>query len=105
MKQNILENHGPLCALYKPIKTKVRFPVRRGLPGVSAHDPDGIAEHGVAGLGRLGGRYVQVRENTWLDPVAEPAYKYPEGRWFTSSAWGRNACKKKSRRTRSCAIT
>ncbi len=39
--------------------------------------------------GGWGGRYVRVRENTWLDPVAEPGYRYPEGRCYGNSAWGR----------------
>ena len=38
-------------------------------------------------------RFTRVRENTWLDPVSEPGYKYPEGKWFTSTAWGRNRLK------------
>ncbi len=40
--------------------------------------------------GGWGGRYVNVRENTWLDPVPDPDYAYPKGRWYGSSAWGRN---------------
>ena len=39
--------------------------------------------------GGWGGRYINVRENTWLDPVPEPDYTYPEGRWYTATAWGR----------------
>jgi len=35
-----------------------------------------------------------VRDNTWLDPVAEPGYRYPEGRWFGNSAWGRTRLRK-----------
>ncbi|MDX1286386.1 MAG: hypothetical protein R3182_15310, partial [Draconibacterium sp.] len=41
-----------------------------------------------------GGRYVLVRENTWLDPVPEKGYSYPEGRWYGSNAWGRVSSKK-----------
>jgi len=41
--------------------------------------------------GGWAGRYVRVRDNTWLDPVPERGYRYPEGRWFTQSAWGRSA--------------
>jgi hypothetical protein len=40
-------------------------------------------------FGGWGGRYVLVRENTWLDPVPFEGYQYPEGRWYTRSAWGR----------------
>lgn len=37
---------------------------------------------------------MKVRENTWLDPVEEEGYVYPEGRWYTSNAWGRTRLKK-----------
>jgi hypothetical protein len=37
---------------------------------------------------------VRVRENTWLDPLLEPGYKYPEGRWYSSTAWGRQRARK-----------
>ena len=33
---------------------------------------------------------MKVRENTWLDPVPFEGYRYPEGRWYTGTAWGRN---------------
>lgn len=29
-----------------------------------------------------------MRENTWLDPVPEEDYSYPEGRWYAGTAWG-----------------
>ncbi|MHC4643734.1 MAG: hypothetical protein ACYS32_18990, partial [Planctomycetota bacterium] len=45
--------------------------------------------------GGWGGRYVKVRENTWLDPVLESGYQYPKGRWYSSSAWGRQRARKK----------
>jgi len=44
--------------------------------------------------GGWAGRYVKIRANTWLDPVLEPGYEYPEGRWYTSSAWGRKRLRK-----------
>ena len=46
--------------------------------------------------GGWGGRYVKVRENTWLDPVLESGYQYPEGRWYSSSAWGRQRARKEN---------
>jgi hypothetical protein len=45
--------------------------------------------------GGWAGRYVRIRENTWLDPVAEPGYKHPEGRWYTRTGWGRVRLRKK----------
>jgi hypothetical protein len=46
------------------------------------------------GWGGWGGRYVRVHENIWLDPVQEPGYQYPEGRWYSSTAWGRQRARK-----------
>jgi hypothetical protein len=46
--------------------------------------------------GGWGGRYVLVLENTWLDPVPEKGYEYPDGRWFSSTAWGRESSRKGS---------
>jgi hypothetical protein len=97
MKENILENHGPLCAIYAAHE--------RGDKGFNAGDfrsegdspaflhtiPTGLRSLESPDWGGWGGRYVRVRDNTWLDPVPVPGYVYPEGRWFTSSAWGRNS--------------
>lgn len=101
MKANILEGHGPLAALYK-----AHVPGSHGLSGDRDFEPGDFRSEGDSpaflhtiptglrslespGYGGWGGRFVPVRDNTWLDPVSEPGYQYPEGRWFTSSAWGR----------------
>jgi hypothetical protein len=95
MKDNILQNHGPLCSLYKAH--------REGEEGFddgdfrSEGDSPSFLHNIVTGLrnmespdwGGWGGRYVLVHENTWLDPVPVSGYEYPEGRWYTGSAWGR----------------
>ena len=101
MKSNILEGHGALCSLYK-----AHVPGSYGLKG--DHDftpgdfrsegdspaflhtiPTGLRNLESPGYGGWGGRYTLVRDNTWLDPVPEAGYTYPEGRWYTGSAWGR----------------
>ncbi|WP_442890924.1 nucleoside hydrolase-like domain-containing protein [Congregicoccus parvus] len=101
MKANILEGHGPLAALYK-----AHAPGSHGLSGDHDFEPGDFRSEGDSpaflhtiptGLrnmespdfGGWGGRFVRVRDNTWLDPVPEPGYRYPEGRWYTGSAWGR----------------
>ncbi len=95
MRANLLENHGPLLALYQARKA--------GEKGFDAGDfrsegdsaaflhlvPNGLRSSESPDWGGWGGRFVRVRENTWIDPVAEPGYRYPEGRWYTNSAWGR----------------
>jgi len=101
MKANILEDHGPLCSLYKAHEEG-----SYGLKGDTDFDTGDFRSEGDSpsfmhaigtglrnlespGFGGWGGRYVNVRENTWLDPVSDPDYSYPAGRYYTSSAWGR----------------
>lgn len=102
MNSNILNDHGALCSLYK-----AHVPGSHGLSGDTLFNPGDFRSEGdspaflhniVTGLrnmespeyGGWGGRYIKVRENTWLDPVPFEGYQYPEGRWFTRTAWGRN---------------
>ena len=101
MRSNILEDHGTLCSLYK-----AHVPGSHGLSGDTAFNAGDFRSEGDSpsflhiintGLrnmespayGGWGGRYMNVRSNTWLDPVPVSDYKYPEGRWYTSTAWGR----------------
>ncbi|MBN2560506.1 MAG: DUF1593 domain-containing protein [Phycisphaerae bacterium] len=95
MKSNILDNHGPLCALYKAhVKTDKGFDEgdfrsEGDSPAFLHTIPTGLRSTESPDWGGWGGRFVRVRENIWLDPVVEPGYRYPEGRWYTRSAWGR----------------
>lgn len=100
MKDNILEDHGPLCSLYKAhAKAEKGFSVgdfrsEGDSPAFLYNIPNGLRSDESPDWGGWGGRFDKVRENTWLDPVTEPGYRYPEGRWFTNSAWGRQRLKK-----------
>ena len=100
MNEHILHNHGPLCASYK-----AHGPDEKGFVAGdfrSEGDSPAFMHTIMTGLrslespdwGGWGGRYVKVRDNTWLDPVSEPGYTYPEGRWYGNSAWGRERLKK-----------
>ena len=89
MTRHILEDHGPLCALYKA-HDDGRFRSEGDSPAFLHTIPTGLRSVESPGWGGWGGRYVKVRENTWLDPVLEPGYEYPEGRWYGSTAWGRS---------------
>jgi hypothetical protein len=105
MKRHILENHGALCSLYPAH--------RAGEPGFaegdfrSEGDSPAFIHTIVTGLRNLespdwggwGGRYVRVRDNTWLDPVPVPGYVYPEGRWSGNTAWGRNSLREGTKTT------
>ena len=100
MKAHILENHGPLCALYKAHGKEDKefdegdFRSEGDSPAFLHTVPTGLRSLESPGWGGWGGRFVRVRDNTWLDPVGEPGYRYPEGRWYTDSAWGRQRLKK-----------
>lgn len=103
MKSNILENHGSLCSLYEAYKgsddnegwsagspkQKGSFRSEGDSPSFIYAIPTGLRSLESPDYGGWGGRYTKVRENTWLDPVPESNYTYPEGRWYTRSAWGR----------------
>lgn len=101
MKENVLENHGPLCSLYKAHEEGSHglsgdydfqagdFRSEGDSPAFLHTIPTGLRSLESPDWGGWGGRFVRVRDNTWLDPVPSPHYKYPEGRWFTGSAWGR----------------
>jgi len=99
MKENILENHGPLCSIYQAHKKTYERNNYEYYEGdfQSEGDSPSFFHNIVTGLrnmespdwGGWGGRYVWVRENTWLDPVPVEGYTYPEGRWYTKNAWGR----------------
>jgi hypothetical protein len=93
MNQNILRDRGPLIALYKA-HDDGRFRSEGDSPAFLHVIPNGLRSAQSPGWGGWGGRFVRVRENTWLDPVLEPGYQYPEGRWYTRSAWGRQRAKK-----------
>lgn len=103
MKSNILEGHGALCSLYEAykggednegwsagsLKQKGSFRSEGDSPAFIHTIPTGLRNMESPGFGGWGGRYVKVRNNTWLDPVPIQGYQYPEGRWYTRSAWGR----------------
>ena len=93
MKQNILQDRGPLLAMYKAHEDG-RFRSEGDSPAFLHTIPNGLRSTESPDWGGWDGRYVKVRENTWLDPVTEPGYRYPTGRRYTGSAWGRTRLKK-----------
>jgi len=101
MNENIIKGHGPLCAGYKAYVEGEKEGFNDG-DFRSEGDSPAFLHTILTGLRNLespdwggwGGRYVNIRANTWLDPVLEPGYKYREGRWYTSSAWGRERLRK-----------
>ena len=100
MTENILENHGALCSLYKAHNGKKKgfengdFRSEGDSPAFMHQINTGLRNLESPDWGGWAGRYILVRENTWLDPVPEKGYEYPEGRWYGSNAWGRQSSKK-----------
>lgn len=92
MKQHILENHGPLTAIY-PAMENGDFRSEGDSPSFIHLIPTGLRNMESPSYGGWGGRFVRVRANTWLDSVLVPGYQYPEGRWFSGSSWGRLSVK------------
>lgn len=93
MNRNVLKARGPLLALYKA-HNDGRFRSEGDSPAFLHVIPNGLRSGESPDWGGWGGRFVRVRDNTWLDPVSEPGYRYPEGRWYGDSAWGRTRLKK-----------
>lgn len=92
MNENIKNDHGPLCALYQSLDNG-DFRSEGDSPSFMHAIPTGLRNLENPGWGGWAGRYTRVRDNIWLDPVSEPGYQYPEGRWYTSTAWGRTRLK------------
>ena len=97
MKENILENHGPLAASYKAHKSGDQgfeegdFRSEGDSPAFIHTIPTGLRNLENPSWGGWGGRYVKIRDNTWLDPVPVAGYEYPKGRWYGSNGWGRSS--------------
>lgn len=99
MKPNILENHGPLTAIY-PAMPNGDFRSEGDSPSFIYLIPTGLRSLESPSYGGWGGRFIKVRANTWLDSVLIPGYQYPEGRWFSGSSWGRQSVKQTPPATR-----
>ena len=100
MSENILEEHGPLCSLYRShVENEDGFDIgdfrSEGDSPAFVHTiSTGLRNLENPDWGGWGGRYVRVLENTWLDPKTDPDYVYPEGRYYTKNAWGRNSTRR-----------
>lgn len=95
MKKNILNNHGALCGYYKA-HDNGDFRSEGDSPAFLHTINVGLRNLENPDWGGWGGRYVRVRENTWLDKVPDPNYVYPEGRWYGRNGWGRASLRPES---------
>ena len=96
MKENIFKNmnNNPLLAIYNA-KTKIKLKGKEDFIGEGDSPsfihviPTGLRSTESPDWGGWGGRYVLIRESTWLDKVPIEGYQYPSGRWYTRTGWGR----------------
>jgi hypothetical protein len=88
MRAHILRDRGPLTALYHA-HANGDFRSEGDSPAFLHTIPSGLRSLESPDWGGWGGRYVRVRDNTWLDPVPVPDYVHPPGRWFGNNGWGR----------------
>ncbi len=98
MRANVLRQRGPLAALYHAHENG-DFRSEGDSPAFLHTIPTGLRNLESPAWGGWGGRYVRVRENTWLDPVPVPGYEYPPGRWFGDNGWGRASLRPESTST------
>lgn len=98
MKENILYGHGALCSLYKA-HANGDFRSEGDSPAFMHNIPVGLRNMEHPDRGGWGGRYVKIRENTWLDPAPYEGFKFPEGKWHDKNGWGINALRGKIRST------
>lgn len=95
MRENILQDHGPLCSLYKSHKKgdedfdENDFRSEGDSPAFLHNIVTGLRSMESPDWGGWGGRFVWVRDNTWMDPAPFEGYEYPEGRYFRETCWGR----------------
>lgn len=88
MNDHILTGHGALCSLYKAHENG-DFRSEGDSPAFIHTIVTGLRNLEHPDWGGWGGRYVKIRDNTWLDPVPDDNYVYPEGRWYASSGFSR----------------
>ena len=81
---NIVRDNGPLCALYK-CKDNGEFRSEGDSPSFMHEIVTGLRNLDHPDWGGWGGRYVRIRENTWLDKVFSDEFVYPEGRYYASN--------------------
>jgi len=84
--ENILKEHGPLCALYKPLENG-DFRSEGDSPSFMYNINTGLRSMESPDYGGWGGRFVKVKGNTWLDEVKDDSYTYPD-KWYEKSTWG-----------------
>jgi len=92
MTENLLEDHGPLLALYQA-QDDGSFRSEGDSPAFLHAIPTGLRSVESPDWGGWGGRYVRVRDNTWLDPACRSrATSIQTGAGTRAPPGGEKAC-------------
>ncbi|MCA9298848.1 MAG: DUF1593 domain-containing protein, partial [Phycisphaerales bacterium] len=87
MRRRILDGHGPLCAAYE--HQHGAFLAEGDTPSFLHVIPNGLRSAESPGWGGWGGRYVPVRHDVWMDPLPDPSWTRPDGRWHIGTSWSK----------------
>jgi hypothetical protein len=87
MKSHILSGHGPLCDAYE--HKNGAFQAEGDTPSFLHAITNGLRSMESPGFGGWGGRYVQVRNNVWMDPPPAADWKYPDARRTIDNSWSK----------------
>lgn len=85
--KNILKGHGELCSVYE--NKNGAFNAEGDTPSFLHCIPNGLRSTESPGYGGWGGRYVNIRNNVWLDPLPDSSYVYPTGQWGFDNSWSK----------------
>lgn len=84
---NILDGKGPLCAAY-PHNTG-NFNAEGDTPAFLHVMPTGLRSTESPDYGGWGGRYINVRNNIWMDIPPTNAYQHPSGKYGFENSWSK----------------
>ncbi|MBQ2950556.1 MAG: DUF1593 domain-containing protein [Prevotella sp.] len=97
MRENILNNHGPLAASYKA-HNNGDFRSEGDSPAFMYTIATGLDNPEQPGWGGWAGRYVKLRENTWVDQLPQNSgHYYPDGRYWDQNVYSRRPKQKSTR--------
>jgi len=87
MEEHILQQHGSLAGAYESLDGA--FQAEGDSPAFLHSIPTGLRSTESAGWGGWGGRYVNVRNNVWMDPLPAAGWEHPTGRRTIDNSWSK----------------
>lgn len=87
MTDNIIVGHGVLCDAYP--NRNGAFNAEGDTPAFLHSIDNGLRNMENPGFGGWGGRYVNIRNNVWMDPVPSSDFVHPTDQWGFSNSWSK----------------